>query len=45
MKSESESEDEVEIVTPLDEWVIHKPSETKYDTLTGLIPFEIEVGF
>lgn len=50
IKSESDfvdenDDDDVVIVTPLDECITHKPTESKYDTLTGLIPYEPKVNF
>lgn len=50
IKSESDfvdenDDDDVVIVTPLDECITHKPTESKYDTLTGLIPYELKVNF
>lgn len=41
---EVETDDDFEIVTPLDECITHKLNESKYDTLTGLIPYESRVS-
>lgn len=46
MKTEygsDDSEDDLVVLTPLDELITHKPTEQKFDTLSGMIPFEKNV--
>lgn len=37
-------DDDVELITPIDQIIAHKPTERKYDSLSGLIPFEMSVS-
>lgn len=44
MDESSDEDDDVILVTPLDECIIHKPTESKYDVLSGIMPFKTNVG-
>lgn len=41
---EVDDDDDVELITPIDQIIAHKPTERKYDPLSGLIPFEVSVS-
>lgn len=43
-ESEDDDDDDVVITTPIDQFIVHKPNERKYDLLSGLIPFEVSVS-
>lgn len=50
MKSENGSnvngseDDDVILMSPLDELILHKPNDHKFDILTGLVPFKTNVS-
>lgn len=40
-----DDEEDLILMTPLDELITHKPTERKFDTLSGMIPFILNVSF
>lgn len=43
-EEEEDEDDDIIFLTPLEACITHKPNETKYDTLTGFIPFQTAVS-
>lgn len=41
---DSDSDDDLVVVTPLDEVLSHKPTEHKFDILSGMVPFVVNVS-
>lgn len=40
-----DDDDDIILITSLEDCIVHKPNESKYDTLSGIIPFEDKVSF